>query len=169
MTVSDSVVHGVTIHEIEWDLADVLDVGQTSEHWRYRILGTHRPQERALLAAGLETYLGSGHSDPLPVEVVPPDNFCEVPCKLISDSTWKLLKGFRWKGTEPIHVKEARGPLFCLRRICKSRRDQHSWYVFLCDNIDMVFALQRGRAFHPKVLSICRRRCAFRFACNIRA
>eukprot|EP00973_Karenia_brevis_P011359 1537341-Karenia_brevis.AAC.1 len=81
----------------------------------------------------------------------------EVPYGLICAAEWKLLYAGRWKHDEPIHVEEARGPLWSLRRLCKQRQNHDVRYLILNDNLGMALALEKGRASDPRILGICRR------------
>ena len=81
---------------------------------------------------------------------------------------WQRIYAGRWKFDELIHVKEARGPLWALRRLCKQKVNHNLRFLMLNDKLGIVLALEKGRASDPRVLGICRRWAALCMSCGIR-
>ena len=97
------------------------------------------------------------------------EHFPEVPPHAVLEPTWNRVFSAPWERRAPIHVKEGLCPLWGLRRCAKQVKHHHHRRLFLCDNMSVVLALEKGRAADRKLLFICRRWSAHVLAANIRA
>ena len=153
VTCSDSTLNGYAIHCAVWPQQDVELAGTQCDRWRFRFEQAPQIREKALRRWGFGTAISMVDGPDLDrVHVVP--DFPDVEPEAIRRAEWKLLFASKWSRLEPIHTKEARCPLWALRRMCKQLQFHGHRLLFLCDNMSTVMCLEKGRAKDFSLLKI---------------
>jgi hypothetical protein len=170
---SDLCLSGYATHCTTISREVVQQIGATSERWRFRLIDQEAAPAR--VRAALQARNEGRVNEKLNVflhdlecanlELDPA--FEEVPTWVLTDSRWSRLGVFRWRGKEPIHVKEARGALWLVRRLAKQRKNHAHRHLILNDNLGICCAFEKGRPSDWKLLPILRRWGAICVACQL--
>ena len=95
-------------------------------------------------------------------------NFPEAPPAIFQGPHWKLVQARRYHHKEAIHLKELRAVLFGYRRRLRRACYHGKRHLFLCDNMGISLALEKGRAANVRVLKLCRQWAALSLASGSR-
>ena len=95
------------------------------------------------------------------------EGFPEVPPEYVCDSSWSLLQARHSDTKESVHIKEARAVVWGAKHLSRDAKAHGKRYVFLCDNMSVVLAFEKGRCSDPSLLSLCRRLAALSLACRL--
>ena len=187
---SDATPHGYAVHESSWRLDDVEAASRWSDKWRFKRTDSSKwagPRDRALAELSRAQKLGVlqldaedillGQSDaPAPGEDElsalgwAVDDACpELDPDLLTKNEWRLIQCRPYHHNEPVHLKELRAVMFGLRRRVRSIHHHRHSHLFLCDNLGVVLALEKGRCSDPKVLVNLRRWAAYLLGSSSRA
>jgi hypothetical protein len=72
-----------------------------------------------------------------------------------------LLFASPWGSPEAIHMLEGRAVLKAVQHACRTPACRMHRVLFLCDNMSIVMAFNKGRCRDLRVLRLCRRTAAF--------
>ncbi|CAK0887264.1 unnamed protein product, partial [Prorocentrum cordatum] len=191
---SDASLLGYAFHETTAGLAEVFDVAQWKERWRFREVMEHVDRESrdvpAAAAIGPDTgqdwatvMVGAVREDTrvpsaavaAPSRLGAPYRHFErvegtvppLPGRLTHAGRWSLVVAGCWRRREAIHLLEARAALLGLRRAAGSAGGQDAVVVSLGDSLSELLAQERGRACNYALNSCCREAAAWQVAAGV--
>ena len=99
--------------------------------------------------------LGVDEEERLLDQYVVDKDFPEVNPKFLDPNGWQTKLMGKWNNTtEHITIKEGRALVLAFRRLCRAGHSRGKRHLFLCDNLSLVFAANKGRAHSYDMLRI---------------
>ena len=160
VTCTDASPAGYGVCETVLDPKDVSDIGRWHEKWRFKRLKPEHwnPRRRA---GGLDvlgdpsSVLGVDEEERLLDQYVVDKDFPEVNPNFLDPNGWQTKLMGKWNNTtEHITIKEGRALVLAFRRLCRAGHSRGKRHLFLCDNLSLVFAANKGRAHSYDMLRI---------------
>ena len=161
---ADATLNGFAVHEAFTAKENVRHIGRWSERWGFHWGAGDNPRERALAPPAPDE---APTDENVPLTLTP--SFPEAPKSFVDGLEWKLIQARPYRYKEPAHMKEARATLFGPRR--RARQDMYhgTRQLYLCDNLGVTLAFEKGRAANVKMSSLCRKWGALCLTANIRS
>ena len=160
VVITDASPDGYGICERQLDTQTVADIGRWQERWRYKRLPPEdwAPRRRALgvdVFGSFDSVLGVNPMEQQDWDWVEDKNFPEVPRTVLHPQFWKTKKMGKWGNTaEHITIKEGRALVIAVRRLTRASKNRGKRHLFLCDNLGLVLAVNKGRAHNVAILRI---------------
>ncbi|CAK0852117.1 unnamed protein product [Prorocentrum cordatum] len=160
VTATDAPPWGFGVVEQPWPISDVRRVGSLSERSRFRgvLTADYAPRdtlvEQQLLHATAAEVTAEGTLT----------HFEEVPAARLLADPWAVAAARRWRRAAAIHVLEAEGARWAVRRLARNSQLHGHRHLILGDNLGVLCACDKGRAAHFALNVICREICAISVA-----
>ena len=176
VTQTDASESGLGVATAEWPRDVVASCGRTSERSRFKRAAGSSARVRALEGAGFEKI----DDQWVPTAVLPEHraaifgewqlrgDFPEVPAEWLRSERWQSRLSRAWEFPEGIVHLEARALVTGVQRVSESVLGQNACYLFLCDNMSVVLAVERCRSHDFRLLRHVRRFCAYSLSRNLR-
>ncbi|CAK0803561.1 unnamed protein product [Prorocentrum cordatum] len=94
-------------------------------------------------------------------------HFEEVPAARLLADPWAVAAARRWRRAAAIHVLEAEGARWAVRRLARNSQLHGHRHLILGDNLGAVCACEKGRAAHFALNVVCREICAISIAAGM--
>ena len=172
VTCTDASPDGYGVVESVLEPKDVSSLGRWHEKWRFKRLPPEdwNPRRRALgidVISDPVSVVGVSEEDRLVEQYVVDDTFPEVSHHFLHPSKWETKLMGKWNNTrEHITVKEGRALVLAFRRLTRSSNSRGKRHLFLCDNLSLAFAVNKGRAHTYDMLRIVQQLCALSLVGN---
>ncbi|CAK0877769.1 unnamed protein product [Prorocentrum cordatum] len=170
---SDASEEGRGVCQKEADLGAIRGAGRYGERWRFRRGTTSRPRDclfeqrdpPSADTAKVEPIADSVESPEVehvvsPEEAVedPEDNLWNVPEveDTLYGGRWQVVSSGGWARSEKIIVLEGRALVHSLRHALRDSKSFGKRILFLCDNMGLVCAMEKGRSSAGGVLRVAR-------------
>ncbi|CAK0898689.1 unnamed protein product, partial [Prorocentrum cordatum] len=160
VTAADASPWGFGVVEQPWPISDVRRVGSLSERSRFRGVPTADYAPRDTL---VEQQLLHATADEVTAEGTL-THFEEVPAARLLADPWSVAAARRWRRAAAIHVLEAEGARWAVRRLARNSQLHGHRHLVLGDNLGVVCACEKGRAAHFALNVVCREICAISVA-----
>ncbi|CAK0831274.1 unnamed protein product, partial [Prorocentrum cordatum] len=163
VTAADASPRGFGVAEQSWPVGDVRRVGGLSERSRFRGALTadcgprDTPGEQQLLRASSADVVAEGALA----------HFEEAPAGRLLAEPWAAVAARRWRRAAAIHVLEAEGARWAVRRLVRDAQLHGLRHLVLGDNLGVASACEEGRAAHFALNWVCREVCAISIATGI--
>ncbi|CAK0825193.1 unnamed protein product [Prorocentrum cordatum] len=157
---TDAPPWGFGVVEQPWPVSDVRRVGSLSERSRFRgvLTADYAPRdtlvEQQLLHATAAEVTAEGTLT----------HFEEVPAARLLADPWSVAAARRWRRAAAIHVLEAEGARWAVRRLARNSQLHGHRHLILGDSLGVVCACEKGRAAHFALDVVCREICAISVA-----
>ncbi|CAK0823013.1 unnamed protein product, partial [Prorocentrum cordatum] len=160
VTATDASPWGFGVVEQPCPVNEVRRVGSLSERSRFRgvLTADYAPRdtlgEQQLLHASAADVTAEGALT----------HFEEVPAARLLADPWSVAAARRWRRAAAIHVLEAEGARWAVRRLARNSQLHGRRHLILGDNLGVVCACEKGRAAHFALNVVCREICAISIA-----